>query len=49
MQVCRLIFLLLLLSPLTQAADLPFVFGEETPPLEGVPKVSEVPEDELME
>jgi len=36
MLVRRLIFLLFLLLPLTQAADLPFVFGEETPPLEGL-------------
>ena len=58
------IFLLLL--PLAHSADMPFVFGEDTPSLEGlgpeelqelaasapglegVPKVSTVPEDEVM-
>jgi hypothetical protein len=64
---CIPLLLLILLLPPAQAADLPFVFGEDTPPLEGlssqelqrlaastpglegVPEVSEVPEDEVME
>jgi len=64
---CIPLLLLILLLPLTQAADLPFVFGEDTPPLEGlssqelqqlaasapglegVPEVSAVPEDEVMD
>ena len=33
---CIPLLLLILLLPLTQAADLPFVFGEDTPPLEGL-------------
>ncbi len=31
-----LLLILFLLPSLTQAADLPFVFGEDTPPLEGL-------------
>ena len=34
--VCIPFLLFFLLLPLTLAADLPFVFGEDTPPLEGL-------------